>query len=686
MRLLHRLGYRGLGDWRPDPAAADPTYHLRNIPRPGWYLLSLRLDAEQSRCLALCNSAQAVVLPRGRLRRRVVRIRAGGRGFALKLLGMNGAFQVMQMRLAPLPPGRLRWLLARKLLRLHPGYSRQRLLRRSLPRQWRDYNRLLARRSAWLLLYDDWLAKLEAPALIRERHRLATVADQPHGLHVMPWSLPHEPLDPEAPSLATLNQQWPGPHHLLPCNGAEPAGQESLWVLPVAAEHRFAPQALHRFRQALRWHPQALVLYADEDMITSGGRRHTPRFRPAWNPDLLLSDPEFSHCWLIRADLWSHALRALACSGQLPTLHALVLEATARCGPEAIVHLPEILLHRLESRSVQPRGSAASAAAVEAHLRRRGHLVRVEARPGGGHRLHWPLPAPPPLVSVIIPTRDRLDLLSRCLETLRNASAGGPPCEWLVIDNGSREPATLAYLADLEQQGVRLLRRPGPFNYAALNNEAAALARGDLLAFLNNDVEAPEPGWLAELAAQALRPGIGAVGARLLYPDGSIQHAGVVLGIGGVAGHAHKYLSADAPGYELRLRLVHNVSAVTGAALVIRRDLFNEVGGFDAELFAVNYNDVDLCLRLMRAGYRNLYCPDAVLIHHESRSRGVPTAGPAYDQWQCERSAMLRRWGALLEADPHYSPHLSLHEENFSLALRQALPPARSGSLPWAQI
>jgi GT2 family glycosyltransferase len=604
----------------------------------------------------------------------------------LKLLGVNGAVEFVQMRLAPLPPGRMRWLLARKLLRLYPGYSRRKLLGHSLPLQWRDYNRLLSRRRTSLAHYDDWLIKLEAPALARERSLIAGAASQAPLLGVLPYSLPHGATDPDSPAMASLRQQWPVAHRLLSSNELDEAGKELCWVLPLAADHRFAAQALHRFQQALCRHPQAQVFYADEDTITDGGRRHSPRFRPAWNPDLLLSDPEFSHCWLIRADLWWHAISALERSGQGLTLHALVLEATARCEPEAVVHLPEILLHRLESPVAAPRGSAASAAAVETHLRRRGQTVRVTVRSGGGHRLHWPLPAPPPLVSVIIPTRDRVDLLSRCLDSLWHCESAGPPCEWLVIDNGSREPATLAYLARLEQQGVRLLRRPGPFNYAALNNEAAALARGDLLAFLNNDVEAPEPGWLAELAAQALRPGVGAVGARLLYPDGSIQHAGVVLGIGGVAGHAHKYLSADAPGYELRLRLVHNVSAVTGAALVIRRDRFNEVGGFDADLFAVNYNDVDLCLRLMRAGYRNLYCPDAVLIHHESRSRGVPTAGPAYDQWQRERRAMLRRWGDLLEADPHYSPHLSLREENFSLALRQALPPARSGSLPWAQI
>jgi GT2 family glycosyltransferase len=163
----------------------------------------------------------------------------------------------------------------------------------------------------------------------------------------------------------------------------------------------------------------------------------------------------------------------------------------------------------------------------------------------------------------------------------------------------------------------------------------------------------------------------------LLFDDGTVQHAGVLLGIGGIAGHAHKYFDAKANGYQLRLQLTHQLSAVTAAVLVVRKVLFEEVGGFDADHFVVNYNDVDLCLRLMARGYRNLYCPDALLIHHESRSRGAPSSPEAINQWRLESSAMQRRWGPWLIADPHYSPHLSLLEENFSLALRPSAPASR---------
>jgi GT2 family glycosyltransferase len=257
------------------------------------------------------------------------------------------------------------------------------------------------------------------------------------------------------------------------------------------------------------------------------------------------------------------------------------------------------------------------------------------------------------------------------LDSLDDSIADNLPTELLIIDNDSRDLASTSYLDELRTRPrVSVLHRPGDFNFAAFNNEAAAMAKGDVLAFLNNDVEALQPGWLHYMVVEALRPGVGAVGARLLFEDGCVQHAGVLLGIGGVAGHAHKCLDGEAEGYQLRLRLTHQVSAVTAAALVLRRDLFLDVGGFDAIHFAVNYNDDDLCLRLMERGYRNLYCADAVLVHHESRSRGAPSTPAALAQWHQERRAMHSRWGHLLEADPHYSPHLSLVEENFILAMR----------------
>ena len=681
------LGIRLLADWRVAPDSGGRTLLLKPPPKPGWYLLSVRCTADQKRCFARLNGAQGLGLVPGRWRRRVVRIRRGTGQCRLGLEAWNGAFQLTGLRLTPLLAGRRRRLMQRKLRRLHPLYGLGKSSpRERLDRQWRDYNRVLARGRWPLIGYDAWLALVESPWLERERAAAAGVTRPPEAGQLLPVALWcwGEPVDApmQARSEASWREQWPGSLQPLAGLPAEPAPQ---WLLMLQRGDRLAPHALRRFAAALAARPGARLLYADEDRITASGRRHSPQFKPAWNPDLFYADPHYSHCWLMAADLHQQACRLLGEKGQPPALQSLLLEATALCLPEQIVHLPEVLYHRLE-RPGELRGDARSAAMVAAHLGGRGETVEVRARAGGGHRLQWALPSLPPLVSVIIPTRDRADLLQRCLESLERHAPGNPPCELVLIDNGSTQPEALALLARLEARPhLQVLRRPGPFNYAALNNGAVRMARGEVLAFLNNDVEALHDGWLAPLVAHALRPPIGAVGARLLFDDGSVQHGGVILGIGGVAGHAHKYLAAEAPGYQLRLQLSQNVSAVTAAALVVRRDRFEALGGFDQHQLAVNYNDVDFCLRLLQAGYRNLYCPDSVLLHHESKSRGAPTRPEDVERWQREREVMRGRWGDRLFEDPAYSPHLSLLEEDFSLALRArrgrhvCMPAARSG-------
>jgi len=535
--------------------------------------------------------------------------------------------------------------------------------------------------------YDEWIERVEGPALEEQAQRnhfsSTEAATNPAPVNFALWlwgKRNHEQLYQS--SIDSVSNQTPGRFQILPPEQQLLAADQHTWIVFLQAGDQLAPQALTHCSAVIKAHPDAGILYADEDKISPLGRRHSPQFKPAWNPDLLYSDPHYSHCWLIRADLCIRACESLNADGESPELYGIALEATDLCEGDQIFHLPEVLYHRLDQPG-EARSSSQTAQSLQKFLARHGTNAQVSHHRTGGHLIHWPLPDPPPLVSVIIATRDRGDLLRCCLTSLAEHGQGNPPTELIVIDNGSCEPETLHYLAHLEQQeNVRVLRRPGKFNYAALNNEAVSLARGELVALMNNDVEATHPGWLAAMAGQALRPEIGAVGAKLLFPDGTIQHAGVLLGIGGIAGHAHKYSAANDEGYQLRLHLAHNLSAVTAATLVVRKALFEAVGGFDAINFAVNYNDVDFCLRLIKAGYRNLFCPDAVLIHHESKSRGAPTAADAHAQWQRERQAMINRWGAALEADPHYSPHLSLLEENLSLTLKASTPTARTSALP----
>jgi O-antigen biosynthesis protein len=354
-----------------------------------------------------------------------------------------------------------------------------------------------------------------------------------------------------------------------------------------------------------------------------------------------------------------------------------------RHGPRAIGHLPEIL----SVRRAGPTGAASGAASpigegrpshhrvVEAHLRRTGWASsRIVTAPDGLLRVEHPLPDPPPLASLIVPTRDRLDLLRPCLDSLRSCT-DWPFLEILVCDNDSREPETLAYLVELEREGRgHVVPCPGPFNFAAMNNAAAARARGRLLVFVNNDVEAFRPDWLSRMAREALRPDVGAVGAKLLDGEGRIQHGGIVLGTGGLVTHGHRHFPGDAPGYRAALRATRRVSAVTAACLVVEAQKFRSVGGFDDAAFAVDFNDVDLCLRLNAAGRITMMVPDAVLHHREAASRRWTAEAAARHGREVE--AFKKRWGPLLAQDPHYNPGFDAALSTHARLARPILPGA----------
>ncbi len=687
--LLRWCGVRTRQDWASLADQQRPTFILRDAVRPGWYTLTIRVKTEQLRCYGLLNGMQGRLLINGKRRRRVVRISKGHQSCRFELIGLDGEAVVSELRLVPQPFIRIRWMVAKKLRRLHPSYGRifagQQSVpqERSFPQQWSDYNRLLSRTTFPLVGYDEWIQRIEQPHILEEQRQTAhnTIAYPNHSdqvkFTIWIWGN-RDNNDHCERSVNSLNEQAPGAYRRLLADHQLEAGDTSTWVVLLQVGDQLPRHALRRLASVIQNHPEAIAIYADEDRISSLGRRFAPQFKPAWNPDLLYSDAAYSHSWVIRSDHCLQACQSLDTAGENLSLYSLILEVTASCKVEQILHVPEILYHRLQKAETE-RSTLQTASTLQAFFSRHGQALPVTVHQNRGHVVHWPLPDPPPLVSIIIPTRDHGDLVRCCLTSLREHSEGNPPTEIILIDNGSSEQKTLDYFATLEKRSeVRLLRRPGPFNFSALNNEAVSVAKGELVAFLNNDVEAVHGGWLATMAAHALRPEIGAVGAKLLFADGTVQHAGILLGIGGIAGHAHKYLDADAEGYQMRLQFAHNVSAVTAATLVIRRALFLDIGGFDSENFAVNYNDVDLCLRLMKAGYRNLYCPDAVLMHHESKSRGAPTEKVAYNQWQSEREAMIQCWGDLLNADPNYSPHLSLVEENLSLALRSPAVGART--------
>jgi len=355
----------------------------------------------------------------------------------------------------------------------------------------------------------------------------------------------------------------------------------------------------------------------------------------------------------------------------------LALRCTERLRPTQIKHIPRVLYHwRMMEGSVaaaaeaKPYAPVAARHAIADHLQRRGIAGRVESCPENRewHRVVYDLPQPSPLVSIIIPTRDRLPLLRQCIHSIREETLYSP-FEIIIIDNGSAEEETRRFLQSIGQEtNVTVVRDEGEFNFSRLINRGTELARGEILAFLNNDIEAKERNWLREMVSNAVRAEVGAVGARLWYPDGRLQHGGVVLGLNGVASHAfHRFPPQPIAPMNRTFVLAQNTSAVTAACMVTRKDIFSDLDGFDENLPG-NFNDVDFCLRLRERGWLIVWTPYANLIHHESATRGHDTHAEDRARLFREASYMEKKWSAQILRDPYYSPNLSLHSRGFDLA------------------
>jgi len=444
-------------------------------------------------------------------------------------------------------------------------------------------------------------------------------------------------------------------------------------------------RALYEVAAVLQDHPDADLIYSDEDKIDEKGRRYEPHFKTGWNPELLLAQNMISHLGVYRRSL-VEAVGGLREGFEGSQDYDLALRVSERTTAARIHHIPWVLYHwRQEGHATFSQGQMdrcadAARRAVEEHLARIGEAgvtVENQADAPGWVEVRRVAPEPKPLVSVIVPTRDRAELLAQCADGVLNSTAY-QPLELLIVDNGSVEPQTKALFKRLRKDPrVRILAAPGPFNFSALNNRAAAEAKGEILLLLNNDISMIRPDWLDEMVAQAVRPNVGAVGARLLYPDGKVQHAGVVIGINGVAGHLLYHAPGDEPGYYKHLKTPRNVSAVTAACLAMRRSVYEEVGGLDAEHLAVAFNDVDLCLKIRKAGYDIVWTPFAELYHHESASRGEDRAPADQARFNAEIAVMHARWGKALESDPFYNAVFDRRRGDYHLAS----PPQRVQ--PW---
>jgi glycosyltransferase involved in cell wall biosynthesis len=440
-----------------------------------------------------------------------------------------------------------------------------------------------------------------------------------------------------------------------------------------------APFALYEVANAIGLHPDADLLYSDEDKIDEEGHhRHAPFFKPAWSPETLRSHNYICHLAVHRHEL-VRRLGGIRAGFDGSQDHDLILRVTERC--RQIVHIPQVLYHwRDHSAStarhatVKPEAAEAGRKAVREHLHRLGLVGEVEDNPRKfGFQVKYPLPRRP-LVSILIPSKDAQPTLEACLKSLERSAYRD--FEVLVIENNSTEKATFDYYRQLASKPeVRVLTWDGPFNYAAINNWGAAQARGEVLLLLNNDTEAINPDWMERMLEHAIHEEVGGVGAKLFFPDGTIQHAGVVVGLGGVANHGHQGFPAEDPGDRARLFVTHNVSAVTAACLMLRKDVFDSVEGFD-ERFAVAFNDVDLCLKIRARGKYLIWTPFAQLWHHESKTRGREDTPDKKKRFAGEIKLFYEKWGDFIAAgDPYYNPNLSLSDLNFTADAKGARKP-----------
>ena len=449
------------------------------------------------------------------------------------------------------------------------------------------------------------------------------------------------------------------------------------------------PHALYMVAVELNRHPDTDLVYTDEDTIDADGCRSDPHFKPDWNPSLILSQNFFCHLGVYRRSLLQR-VGGFRIGFDGSQDHELLLRCVEQTSPDRIRHIPYVLYHwraipgsAAHSADSKPYAWEAGRRAILDHLRRRGIKANVRRAGMAFYHVDYAQPSPLPKVSIVIPTTARLTLIKPCLIGLLQSTTYAN-LEILVAVNEAdlAVPERREFLEAAERESaVRLLAYPDrPFNFSWVNNWACAQASGSVLCFMNDDVEVISPRWLEALVARVGLDGVGAAGPMMYYPDDTIQHGGVILGPGGVADHAHRRLPRGAEGYFSRALLEQDLSCVTAGCMVVRRDAFDALGGFN-ERFDVAYNDVDFCIRLRGAGWRIIWTPVAELYHRESVSVGRPESPERADKLTSELCLMRRLWSRQLDQDPFYSPNLALESGRL---FSPAFPPRQRP--PWRSL
>lgn len=436
-----------------------------------------------------------------------------------------------------------------------------------------------------------------------------------------------------------------------------------------------APNALYEIAKAVNEHLDAEVIYTDEDKVTTDLKEHfQPHLKPDFNLDLLRSNNYICHFFVASRDLIKRV------GGFRPEFNgAQDYDLILRCTEQAkqIVHIPKILYHWRVHKASTADNPASKMYAFDAGKRAiEEHLIRCRTKGTvqhtkdlGFYRVKYEI-CGEPLVSIIIPNKDQSEALKKCLDSIREKTSYRN-YEIIIIENNSEEPETFAFYKKIAGEKIKVVTWEGEFNYSAINNFGVRHARGDYLLLLNNDVEIINGDWLTEMLSHCQRKEVGIVGAKLYYPDNTIQHAGIIIGIGGVAGSVFVGLPRAFSGYLHKASIQLDLSAVTAACMLIKRSVFEQVGGLEEKL-KVAFNDVDFCLRVREKGYLVVYDPYAELYHYESKTRGAEDTKEKIRRFQTEIEYMRSHWiGFLKKGDPYYNCNLSLTKWDYSLKNNQ---------------
>ena len=449
------------------------------------------------------------------------------------------------------------------------------------------------------------------------------------------------------------------------------------YVTLLDHDDTLAPNALYEMVKKLNENEELKLIYSDEDKIDEEGNRYDPHFKSGWNREMFLSQNYLCHLTMIRRDIVEKVGRfRKGYEGSQD--YDLFLRVVKQIDETEIGHIEKILYHWRATDGSTAYASGEKDYAHDAGKKALQDFIdsqNIDAYVRDGllpstYKVDYRVPEVP-LVSLLIPTRDGYEVLHKCIESILDKTTY-PNYEILVLDNETKCEKTLNYFEEIKQYPqIKILEYHQPFNYSAINNFGVKHARGEIIGLINNDIEIISKGWLSEMVSYAMQEGVGAIGAKLYYDNETIQHAGVVLGIGGVAGHSHKYFPRDANGYFSRLKIVQNYAAVTGACLLVEKRLYEKVGGLDEQHLKVAFNDVDFCLKLAERGYRNVWTPYAEAYHHESISRGAEDTPEKIKRFNAEVAYMKRRWGNRLEADIMYNSHLTKKHEDFGLNVNE---------------